>query len=146
LGRLHGGFGFVFTPPQWGALFGAPLPTTRRVRFPDSNAMSATPPPWVEGLGKERPFINGSLGTAFASARRVLKAMIAALGDLPVDALVTVGRIDDPHRFSTAISAAADEVLHHSEYRAAALELREGIDAMPSVEHAVDLLEQLIGV
>jgi UDP:flavonoid glycosyltransferase YjiC (YdhE family) len=100
---LSGGLGLVFTPPSWGALFGVPLATTHRIRMPGfDRATSEKTPSWSAGLGQERPFIYASLGTSFAIARRVLKAIIAALGELPVDAVVTVGRINDPERLGPA--------------------------------------------
>jgi UDP:flavonoid glycosyltransferase YjiC (YdhE family) len=103
--RLSNWLGLAFTPPSWGALFGAPLPTTHRIRMPGfDRADLEQAPSWSAELGQERPFVYASLGTSFAVARRVLKAIIAALGELPVDAVVTVGRINDPERLGPAPS------------------------------------------
>jgi UDP:flavonoid glycosyltransferase YjiC (YdhE family) len=101
--RLSSWLELVFTPPSWGALFGTPLRTTHRVRMPSFDRADLQPAPsWSSDLGQERPFVYASLGTSFAVARRVLKAIIAALGELPVDAVVTVGRVNDPERLGPA--------------------------------------------
>ncbi len=103
--RLSSWLGIVYTPASWGALFGDPLPTTHRIRMPGfDQADSEQAPGWSADMGQERQFVYASLGTSFAVARRVLKAIVAALGELDVDAVVTVGRINDPERLGPAPS------------------------------------------
>lgn len=48
-------------------------------------------PAWLEQLGTERPALYVTLGTIFSYAPRAWRAVLAALADLDVDALVTTG-------------------------------------------------------
>jgi UDP:flavonoid glycosyltransferase YjiC (YdhE family) len=57
-------------------------------------------PAWVEGLPADRPVVYVSLGTVFnARARDVFAAVLDALRDEPVTAILTVGLDNDPASF-----------------------------------------------
>lgn len=56
----------------------------------------AAPPPWVERLGRARPLIYVTLGNIFTDCPAVWQAVLTALSELDVDALVTTGLESDP--------------------------------------------------
>jgi UDP:flavonoid glycosyltransferase YjiC (YdhE family) len=72
---------------------------TLRVRLPlFDRAPHDVVPDWIEDLG-DHPVIYATLGTVFNDAPGVMDALIAALGELEVPAVVTVGRGIDPTHF-----------------------------------------------
>jgi len=75
-----------------------PVPVDRPVIAvrPTGHDGSHTPaPPWLDELGTGRPLVYVTFGTEFASVAP-LGAVVAALGGLDVDVLVTVGSGGDP--------------------------------------------------
>lgn len=54
------------------------------------------PPPWLEAFGRERPLIYATLGNIFSDSPAVWHAVLTALSELDVDALVTTGLDSDP--------------------------------------------------
>lgn len=90
---------FVFTPRSWGALEGPAQPTTTRLAPPLFDRSGLEPPPsWLDELVD--PVVYVTMGTAGFLWRRVLKQIIAVIGDLPIRAVVTVSRDSDPERFA----------------------------------------------
>ena len=77
-----------------------PLPPTahalRTVVFDQSGDEAL--PAWVERL-PELPTVYATLGTAFNDAPDLFRAILAGLGDLPLNLIVTVGRDTDPDAF-----------------------------------------------
>ncbi|MBV9334312.1 MAG: glycosyltransferase family 1 protein [Solirubrobacterales bacterium] len=59
------------------------------------------PPAWLEALGRERPLIYATLGNIFTDSPAVWRAVLTALADLDVDALVTTGLDSDPTQLGT---------------------------------------------
>jgi UDP:flavonoid glycosyltransferase YjiC (YdhE family) len=95
--------------PSWSDLYGElylhPFPVSFGQR-PDSAAVrpirrgrgapSAEPAPWVEALGTERPFVYASSGTEVPSGMFPWRELCAALGDMDLDAVATIGPHVDP--------------------------------------------------
>lgn len=77
-----------------------PLPATahalRTVVFDRSGEEAL--PDWVDRL-PDRPLVYATLGTAFNDAPDLFRAIVAGLGELPINLVVTVGRDGDPARF-----------------------------------------------
>ena len=57
---------------------------------------SPAPAPWLSALGKERPFVYVTAGTEPPSGMFPWRAVCAALGEMDVDAVATVGPHVDP--------------------------------------------------
>lgn len=105
--------------PSWADLYGAlylhPFPASFGQR-PDSAVVrpirrdggvpSPEPAPWVESLGTERPFVYVTAGTESPAAMFPWRELIAALGDLDLDAVATIG----PHVDPAGLGAVPDNV------------------------------------
>jgi UDP:flavonoid glycosyltransferase YjiC (YdhE family) len=79
-------------PPSFGQV---PSATAMRMVRPTGRAPDGDPPPWIDALG-DRPAVYVSAGTEPPSATFPWPAVLAALGRLPVDAVVTIGpHVDD---------------------------------------------------
>lgn len=74
------------------------LPATthavRYVAFDDDRPDVAALPDWIGQLPTDRPLVYATLGTAYNRTPDVFPAILAALRDLPVEAIVTVGEQD----------------------------------------------------
>jgi len=79
---------------------GEPLaPTARFLRpVPFDRSGDEELPAWAATL-PDRPMVYATLGTVFNQARPVFEAILAALRDEPVNAILTVGRTVDPADF-----------------------------------------------
>jgi UDP:flavonoid glycosyltransferase YjiC (YdhE family) len=87
-----------FTPPAWDGA-SAPRPrNTRFLRHTSTVSPGARLPEWVESL-PDRPSVFASLGTVFNKTAGVLEAIVEALAEEPVNAIVSIGRDVDPGRF-----------------------------------------------
>ena len=64
----------------------------------DRGAPNADPPPWVATLGTERPFVYVSSGTEPTSRMFPWRELFAALGDMDLDAVATIGPYLDSER------------------------------------------------
>jgi len=83
-------------PPSFSAV--PRLPTDRFVRVPPfDRSGDETLPAWVDGLPR-RPTVYATMGTAFNGRPELFRAFVAALGDQPLNLIVTVGRDGDPAR------------------------------------------------
>jgi MGT family glycosyltransferase len=81
-------------PPSFSAV--PRLPTDRFVRPSGFDRSGDEPlPAWVDALPR-RPTVYATLGTAFNGAPDRFRAFVAALGDEPLNLIVTVGRDGDP--------------------------------------------------
>jgi UDP:flavonoid glycosyltransferase YjiC (YdhE family) len=102
-------------PPEWEAMMAfryltlhqsltsflkpALLPTDRVIRpLPFDRSGDEALPPWMDEL-PDRPTVYATLGTVFADRVDIFEAFLAALGDEPVNLVLTVGREQDPARF-----------------------------------------------
>lgn len=94
IGQLDPARWVTFTPPSWGVLDGPAIPTTRRYQLPTE--VSGDPIPG----NTDHPFVYATLGTVFNTFRSLLKSIIAAIDAGGWAGLVTVGRTNDPDRFS----------------------------------------------
>ena len=92
-----------FTPPSWGALDGPALPTTRRYQLPTEASDNPVPG------STDHPFVYATLGTVFNTTRSLLKSIIAAIDAGGWAGLVTVGRTNDPDRFSAPDRVAVEQ-------------------------------------
>jgi UDP:flavonoid glycosyltransferase YjiC (YdhE family) len=90
-----------FTPPSWEG--DAPIPDTlHHIRYDVPQRPGDVPPPWLpRRAGRRRPFVFASLGTVMHSAEGLMEAIVAALGELDLDAVVAIGRDQDPARFGS---------------------------------------------
>ena len=70
-------------------------PVVRPIR-PDRGSPSATPAGWVAALGVDRPFVYVTSGTEPPSVTFPWRELFAALDDLDVDAVATIGPHVDP--------------------------------------------------
>ena len=88
-----------FTPPSWDGA--APIPATlHHIRYDVPERPGDDPPAWLPPTnGRTRPFVFASLGTVMYAADGLMEAIVAALGELDVDAVVAIGRDQDAARF-----------------------------------------------
>ena len=88
-----------FLPPAWKIEMPREPEVTRCFCAPpfDTSSDDALPA-WVDAL-PARPTIYATLGTAFNKAPAVFRALIDALGSLPVNGIITVGKTMDPAQF-----------------------------------------------
>jgi len=121
---------FNFLPPAW-KLPMAPFPAvTQRFCAPPFDASSADRlPDWISTL-PDRPTIYATLGTTFNQSPATFQAILAALSNADVNAIITVGHMMDPAQFQplpdhihieryipqTAILPHCDAVLFHGGY------------------------------
>jgi N-glycosyltransferase len=90
-----------FTPPSWEG--DGPVPETlHHIRYDVPDRPGDGPPAWLRPRdGRERPFVFASLGTVMYAAEGLMEAMVTALGEVDVDAVVAIGRDGDVARFGT---------------------------------------------
>lgn len=86
---------FSALPPSW---IGAAADTVdvRHFRVPPLEGPPTEPPDWLSSLGRDRPLVYATLGTVYNKMRRLRATILEALGGLPADVLMTVGRDVDP--------------------------------------------------
>ena len=87
-----------FTPPRWDGVSAPRPPNTRFLRHTSTVSPGAQLPEWAARLAN-RPTVLASLGTVFNKTPGVLEAIVAALGEEPVNLIVAIGRDQDPARF-----------------------------------------------
>ena len=89
----------AFLPPALHSPDEPLAPTARFLRpVPFDRSGDEELPDWVATL-PDRPTVYATLGTVFTFARPVFDAILAALGDEPVNLILTVGRNVDPASF-----------------------------------------------
>ena len=88
----------AFMPPTWEGRDAPRPPHTHFLRHTNTAPPGGKLPAWVDELPK-RPTVYASLGTVFNKTSGILEAIIAALGDEPVNVVVAIGRDQDPVRF-----------------------------------------------
>lgn len=94
---MHRYLTFSLMPPAWDG--DATVPSTLHyVRYEPPATQEPELPDWVP-RGGERPLVYAALGTLMYGEPGLLEAIIEALGDLPVDAIVAIGPGQDPFRF-----------------------------------------------
>lgn len=96
-GMMHRYLTFSLMPPRWDGDEAVPA-TMHHVRY-ESPATAA--PDWLQ-VGGERPLVLAALGTLMYGEPGLLEAIVEAVGQLPVDAIVAIGRDQDPTRFGAA--------------------------------------------
>jgi UDP:flavonoid glycosyltransferase YjiC (YdhE family) len=89
-----------FTPPRWD---GDEVPRPANTRFVrhTSAVLSGTGAPHSFEQQRDRPTVLASLGTVFNKTPGVLEAIVEALADEPLNAIVAIGRDQDSARFGT---------------------------------------------
>ncbi len=88
-----------FLPPSWQIALPQQPPVTHSFAAPpfDSSGDDRLPA-WVADL-PARPTVYATLGTTFNKSPAVFRALIEALGSLPVNGIVTVGKTMDTQQF-----------------------------------------------
>ena len=89
-----------FTPPSWDGTDVPRPPNIRFARHVDAVPLGTALPGWVEHL-PTRPTVLASLGTVFNKTPGVLEAVVEGLGGEPYNAIVAIGRDQDPARFGS---------------------------------------------
>jgi UDP:flavonoid glycosyltransferase YjiC (YdhE family) len=99
MAMLYRYLGFAWVPPRFldpGSFIHPVMHFLRPTPFDQGDAGAL--PAWVASL-PTRPTIYATLGTAFNQRPDLFASIIAALGDEPVNLIVTVGRTMDPAQF-----------------------------------------------
>jgi UDP:flavonoid glycosyltransferase YjiC (YdhE family) len=81
-------------PPSFGQAPSSGVVLPMRAEGVDRDAGS--PPPWLDDLGARRPLVYATSGTEPAAGMAPWAAIVAALGSIDVDAVVTIGKHVDP--------------------------------------------------
>jgi N-glycosyltransferase len=90
-----------FMPPSWdGDVPRTHPPTAHFVRYENPRRPGADRPDWLDGA-RDAPLVLASLGTVMHREPGLLEAIIEALADEPIGAVVAIGRDQDPARFGT---------------------------------------------
>jgi UDP:flavonoid glycosyltransferase YjiC (YdhE family) len=99
MAMLYRYLGFAWTPPRFLDSEAYVPPVMHFLRpMPFDQGGVEVLPGWVESL-PARPTVYATLGTVFNKRPDLFAAIIAALGDEPVNLIVTVGRTMDPAQF-----------------------------------------------
>jgi MGT family glycosyltransferase len=99
MAMLYRYLGFAWTPPRFLDPEAYVHPVMHFLRpTPFDQVGVEVLPGWVESL-PARPTVYATLGTVFNQRPDLFAAIIAALGDEPVNLIVTVGRTMDPAQF-----------------------------------------------
>jgi len=89
---------FALTPPRWEGDHTPPA-TAHFIRYQNPVRAGEHRPAWLDER-RSRPLVLASLGTLMYREAGLLEAIISALGDEPVEAVVVVGRDVDTSRFA----------------------------------------------
>ncbi len=87
----------AFMPPRWDGDAAIPQ-TTHFIRYENPDRPGQTSPAWLV-RESAHPLVLASLGTLMHDVPGLLEAIIAALGDEPIDVVAAIGRETDPARF-----------------------------------------------
>jgi UDP:flavonoid glycosyltransferase YjiC (YdhE family) len=99
MAMLYRYLGFAWVPPRFLDPEASVHPVMHFLRpTPFDQGGAETLPTWVGSL-PARPTVYATLGTAFNQRPDLFAAIIAALGDEPVNLIITVGRTMDPAQF-----------------------------------------------
>ena len=91
---VHGDLYLHPFPPSFGQAPSSGVVRPMRAEGVDRDAGS--PPPWLDDLGARRPLVYATSGTEPAAGMAPWAAIVAALGSIDVDAVVTIGKHVDP--------------------------------------------------
>ncbi len=87
-------------PPTWVAPGEEPPPTLHFIRPAHADPAKAKMPTWLADRAPDRPLVHATLGTTEVTQTPGLyEAILAGLGDEPIDLVVAVGRHRDPAGF-----------------------------------------------
>ena len=81
-------------PPSFGQAPSSGVVQPMRVEAVDRD--TGSPPPWLDNLGMRRPLVYVTSGTEPLAGTAPWAAVVAALGHMDVDAVVTIGNHVDP--------------------------------------------------
>ena len=87
-----------FAPPRWDGPGACLAANARFLRHVSTVRPGSTLPAWIDEL-PDRPTVLASLGTVFSATPGILEAILAGLGEEPVNLIVSIGRDQDPTRF-----------------------------------------------
>ena len=96
---IHRYLTFSLMPPRWDGDAAVP-PTLHHVRYENPKAPGQERPELLR-RPDGRPLVLAALGTLMYGEPGLLAAIIGALGELPVDAIVAIGPGQDPATFGT---------------------------------------------
>ncbi len=96
---MHRYLTFSLMPAAWDGEAAVPA-TLHHIRYENPPTAVGELPEWLRRPG-ERPMVLAALGTLMYREPGLLAAIIEALGQLPVDAVVAIGPDQDPAQFGT---------------------------------------------